>query len=75
MANLLVKLALLTLLVQSFVVSNVIKGLVPSYVFILLQLVKDSFAVFARRLQVNVFPAVMIFLLGFVAYQLVGQIC
>ncbi len=75
MKNLLVKLALLTLLVQSFVVSNVIKGLVPSYVFILLQLVKDSFAIFVRRLQVNVFPAVMIFLLGFVAYQLVGQAC
>lgn len=75
MANLLVKLALLTLLVQSFVVSNVIKGLVPSYVFILLQLIKDSFAIFVRRLQVNVFPAVMIFLLGFAAYQLIGQAC
>ncbi len=74
MTYLLVKLALLTLLVQSFVVSNVIKGLLPSYVFILLQLIKDSFVVFVRRLPANVFPSVMIFLLGFAAYQLLGQL-
>jgi hypothetical protein len=74
MTHLLAKLALLTMLVQSFVVANVIKGLVPSYVFILLQLIKDSFAVFVRRLPVNVFPAVMTFLLGFAAYQMIGQL-
>lgn len=74
MTHLLVKLALATMLVQSFVVANVVKGLVPSYVFILLQLVKDSFVVFVRRLPVNVFPAVLIFLLGFAAYQALGQL-
>jgi hypothetical protein len=74
MMYLLAILALATMLVQSFVVANVIKGLVPSYVFILLQLVKDLFIVFVRRLPVNVFPAMLVFLLGFCAYQLLGQL-
>jgi len=74
MTHLLVKLAGATMLVQSFVVANVIKGLVPSYIFILLQLVRDAFFVFVRRLPVNIFPALVTFLLGFAAYQALGQL-
>lgn len=73
MAYLFLIAALLTMLIQSFVVSTLIKGLVLSYVFMLLQLGKDSFAIFLRRLEVNVFPALLIFTLGFAAWQLLGQ--
>lgn len=62
------------MLIQSFVVSNVVKGLVLSYVFILMQFVKDSIGVFLNRKQINVFRAFGIFLFVFVTWQLLAQL-
>lgn len=70
----LIKIALATLLIQSFVVSNVIKGLIISYVCILLHFAKDTLHVFIDKKQINIFPTFLIFICGFVAWQLLCQL-
>lgn len=70
----LIKIALATLLIQTFVVSNIVKGLIISYVCILLHFAKDSLHVFIDKKQINIFPTFLIFLCGFVAWQLLSQL-
>ncbi len=71
---LLIKIALATLLIQSFVVSNVIKGLIISYVCILLHFLKDTLHVFIDKKQINIFPTFLIFFFGFVSWQILSQL-
>lgn len=70
----LLKIALFTMLIQTFVVSNIIKGLIISYVCILLHFAKDTIHVFVDRKQINIFPTFFLFLAGFIAWQLLSQL-
>jgi len=56
------------------VVSNVVKGLIISYVCILLHFLKDTIHVFIDKKQINIFPTFLIFICGFVAWQLLSQL-
>jgi len=70
----LIKIALATLLLQTFVVSNITKGLIVSYVCILIHFFKDTLHVFIDKKQINIFPAFFIFVCGFISWQLLSQL-
>jgi len=74
MPYLLLVAALLTMLIQSFVVSTIVKGLILSYVFILVQALVDLFRLPLRKATINIYPGLMLFVIGFVAYQALAQL-
>ncbi len=67
-------LAILTMLIQSFVVSTAIKGLLLPYVFILSQFSLDLIRVLLNRKTINVFSYFIIFFFSFVFWQLLAQL-
>ncbi|MBI5265702.1 MAG: hypothetical protein HY851_00570, partial [candidate division Zixibacteria bacterium] len=70
---LLFKLAIITMLVQSVVVSTVVKGLVPSFLLVLAQFSLDSSATMVGRPRRSVVRPLVLFLVIFAAWQSISQ--
>ena len=73
-SEILLQIAIGTMLIQTLVVSNVVKGLVLSYVIILIYFVRDMIFAFPHKGRLNVALALLIFGLGFGAYQTFVQL-
>ncbi len=68
------RLSILTMLVQAVVVSTAIKGLVPAFLFVLLQFGLDTGGQFVGRSERSPFRPLVYFLLIFGAWQGISQV-
>lgn len=73
-SEILLQTAIATMLIQTLVVSNVVKGLVLSYVLVLIYFARDMIFAFPQKGRLNVPLALLIFCLGFGAYQAFVQL-
>jgi len=66
--------AIITMLIQSFVISTAIKGLLLPYVFILAQFSLDLVRKMLNRKTLNIFSYIIVFLFSFILWQLLAQL-
>ena len=73
MRQIFLKAAIVTMLIQSFVVSNVTKGLLLQYLLILIHVSSDSMSALAGMLRINIFRPLALFVIVFLTLQLLIQ--